>query len=54
MTHPSFGPVPRKKFMKAIELPAGQAAALFRQYDPLWGASEEEIAEAEAMESDYA
>lgn len=35
--HPSFGVVPQSKFMEAAQAPAGEAAVIFRQYDPLWG-----------------
>lgn len=47
---PSFGVVPVRAFKRAAKTPgAGMAGDIFREFDPLWGASEEEIADAEAI-----
>ncbi|MDE2105265.1 MAG: hypothetical protein KGL39_49020 [Patescibacteria group bacterium] len=36
-TDPVTGPMPREEFKKLIDLPAGQAAATIRKYNPLFG-----------------
>lgn len=40
--HTSYGPVPAEVMAKAVAAPAGQAAKIMRQYDPLFGKGEGE------------